>query len=45
MKEYLKPIIEEETIEIEDICSASQVMNAPTDDFVPDAPGGDGGEL
>ena len=37
MRDYQKPIIEEEEIELEDIIATS--MNNPEDDFDPEKPG------
>ena len=42
MRDYIKPIIEEEVIELEDIIAASSPtdpMSSPANEFDPDQPG------
>lgn len=41
MRDYIKPTIEEELIEIEDICGTSPAgpMGSPEDEFDPETPG------
>lgn len=45
MRDYIKPIIEEEVIELEDIIAASTPagpMDSPENEFDPEQSGGDG---
>ena len=43
MRDYLKPYIEDEDIEIEDVIAVSGVMKSPAgNDFTDDTVGGDG---